>query len=89
MWIRKARGPLAWWLRLLGFGGVTLPPLGIFLLPERFGDPALLRHENVHWRQYHERGLMSFYGGYLWLLCRHGYRAHPWEIEARRAEESR
>lgn len=83
---KTARGPVRWWLRLTGFGGITLPPLGIYILAERINEAPLVRHEQAHWAQYERMGALRFYAIYLWGLVRHGYRNHPMEIEARAAE---
>jgi hypothetical protein len=40
----------------------------------------------AHWAQYQRMGAVRFYAVYLWLLLCHGYRDHPMEVEARRAE---
>lgn len=45
----------------------------------------LLRHELAHVRQWQRRPL-TFPLHYAWLFLRHGYRANPYEIEARAAE---
>ncbi len=76
---------LAWSLRKLGFAGITLPPFGIFITPERFDDAALARHESVHWAQYQRMGLLKFYAAYVWYSLRYGYQNNPMEIEARAA----
>jgi hypothetical protein len=86
MRIQVARGPLAWYLRRAGYAGITLPPLGIYLLGHRIDDVRLRRHEAAHWQQYRRLGLVRFYALYLWWLARVGYELHPFEIEARRAE---
>lgn len=77
---------IAAYLRWQGYRAITLPPFGIYALPGSENDPALQRHENVHWRQYQSMGAVRFYVTYLWLLMRHGYIKHPMEIEARSAE---
>ena len=86
MKIKQARGPVRWFLSAFGYRGITLPPFGIYILPGHTTYPPLIRHEQVHWQQYEQRGAIRFYVGYLLLLVRHGYRNHPWEIEARSAE---
>jgi hypothetical protein len=45
----------------------------------------LLRHELAHVRQWQERPL-TFPLRYTWQHMRHGYRANPYEVEAREAE---
>jgi hypothetical protein len=71
------------WLRLWGFHGITLPPLGIYILAERLGDERLVRHEQTHWAQYRRMGAVRFYLTYLWQVLRYGYRNAPMEREAR------
>ena len=84
--IRAARGPVRWYLKAVGFAGITLPPFGVYILAERLDDEALRKHELAHWQQAADLGVFKFYVKYLWLLARHGYQRHPMEIEARVAE---
>lgn len=84
---KPARHVVRLWLHLWGFHGITLPPLGMFILAERLGDARLVRHELAHWAQYERMGALRFYAAYLWGLLRHGYRNHPMELEARAAEQ--
>lgn len=86
--IRRARGIVAWCLRRTGFGGVCLPPLGVYILPERLHEAALVRHEAAHWRQARRLGLLRFYALYAWYTLRYGYQANPLEVEARAAERA-
>lgn len=81
-----ARGPIRWWLKLTGFAGITLPPFGIYILNERIDDLRLRRHEEEHWRQSRQYGVIGFYVRYLWYTLRHGYRNNPLEVQARKAE---
>ena len=83
---KTARGPVRWWLRLTGFGGVCLPPFGIYILAERMDNERLVRHEQAHWAQYERMGFLGFYLTYLWYTIRHGYWNNPMEVEARGAE---
>ena len=83
---RPAIHPIRWFLRTFGYGGMTLPPWGIFILAERLGEDRLVRHEQAHWAQYERMGAVRFYAAYLWGLMRYGYRNHPMEIKARAAE---
>ena len=83
---RPARHIIRWILRTAGFGGVTLPPVGIYILAERIHNERLIRHEQAHWAQYERMGAIRFYVGYIALWLRYGYWNHPWEIEARKAE---
>jgi hypothetical protein len=57
----------------------------IVLHPDVPLTPRLLRHELAHVRQWQRRRL-TFPLHYAWLHLRHGYRANPYEIEARAAE---
>jgi hypothetical protein len=83
---RRAPHLIRWFLRTFGYGGITLPPLGIFILAERINEPRLIRHEQCHWQQAQRMGVVRFYAAYLWNNLRHGYRNNPMEIEARKAE---
>jgi len=80
---KPARHIIRAWLRLWGFHGITLPPLGIFILAEYLHDDRLIRHERVHWAQYQRMGAVKFYATYLWQVLRYGYRNAPMEREAR------
>lgn len=84
--VKTARSPLRWYLKAVGFAGITLPPFGVYILAERLDDEPLRRHEMAHWQQAKDMGTLKFYAKYLWLLMRHGYWNHPMEIEARAAE---
>ena len=46
----------------------------------------LLAHELAHVRQFAERGWLRMTAEYAVLWLRHGYAAHPMELEARAAE---
>lgn len=83
-----ARHPIRWFLRTFGYGGITLPPLGVFILAERINEAPLIRHEQAHWRQYERMGAVKFYVTYLWYTIRYGYWNNPMEIEAREAEHA-
>lgn len=69
-------------LRMTGYGAITLPPFGIFILAERFNEEELRKHESIHWEQYQEMGLIKFYLLYLWYNIRYGYSNNSMEIEA-------
>ena len=86
MRVQKATGFVAWCLRRSGFGGVCLPPFGIFILPERLHDVALIRHESAHRRQAVRMGAVMYYSSYFWFTIRYGYHRNPMEVEARAAE---
>lgn len=81
-----ARGPVRWYLKAVGFWGITLPPFGIFILAEHMDNESLKRHETVHWEQAKRMGVFKFYALYLWYMARYGYAKHPMEIEARAVE---
>jgi len=83
---RPAVHPIRWFLRTFGYGGITLPPFGIFILVERLGEDRLVRHEQAHWAQAQRMGVMRWYLTYIWYTIRYGYRNNPMEIEARAAE---
>jgi hypothetical protein len=83
---RPAPHIIRWWLRLTGFGGITLQPAGIFILAERLGNERLVRHEQAHWAQYQRMGFLGFYLTYFWQVLRYGYHSAPMEVEARAAE---
>ena len=53
---RPAPHSVRWFLRTFGYGGITLPPLGIFILAERINEAPLIRHEQAHWAQYDHPG---------------------------------
>jgi hypothetical protein len=80
---KPARHIIRAWLRLWGFHGITLPPLGIYILAEYLHDDRLIRHERIHWAQYQRMGAVRFYATYLWQVLRYGYRNAPMEREAR------
>lgn len=77
---------LAGILRSLGFRAITLPPFGIYALPECCGNARLAKHEAKHWEQYERMGAIKFYVVYLWYTLKYGYRMNPMEIDARQAE---
>ena len=83
---RPARGPVRWFLRTFGYGGICLPPVGIFILTERINEAPLIRHEQCHWQQAQRMGIVRFYLTYAWYTIRYGYRNNPLEVEAREAE---
>lgn len=84
--MKPARGPILWWLKSSRYKAITLPPFGIYALPEHLDNERLQRHEQEHWRQYQANGTFKFYVKYLWYTLRHGYLNNPWEVQARAAE---
>jgi hypothetical protein len=81
--MKPATGIVRWFLLTFGYGGITLPPFGIYVLAERMNEKDLARHENVHWTQYQELGAIKFYALYLWYNLRYGYHNNPMERHAR------
>lgn len=84
--MKPASGLLLWILRRLGFVGITLYPVGIYVLPELITNERLHKHEMTHWRQAQRMSAVRFYVTYLWYSIRFGYRNNPLEIEAREQE---
>ena len=80
-----AKHVLRWFLRATGFGGITLPPFGVYILAERMGDERLVRHEQRHWQQAQEMGVLRWYAAYAWYSVRYGYWNNPLEVDARSA----
>jgi hypothetical protein len=71
------------------FSAIALPPVGILVRRSWWCEASfsqrgrLLRHEQVHWWQYQQLGLLRYYYNYLTLALFYGYQDHPMEIEAR------
>lgn len=80
-WI-PAYGFRGWFLRRLGFAGITWPWRAIWILPEEWENEWLWRHELVHAQQVERDGAVWFSVRYLWWLVRYGYRNNPYEVEA-------
>ena len=57
---KTARGPVRWWLRLTGYAGIALPPVGIYILAEHLYSDRLIRHERAHWAQWQRMGTFAF-----------------------------
>jgi hypothetical protein len=74
-WLAGSRRPAA---------AVTLGRT-IIVHPDAALTRRLLRHELEHVRQWRSRPI-SFPLHYAWLYLRHGYRANPYEVAARAAE---
>ena len=81
--IKPAPHLIRWFLKTFGYGGITLPPFGIYILAERLDEEELVRHEQVHWSQYERMGFVRFYVTYLWYNLRYGYHNNPMERHAR------
>lgn len=63
-------------------GMVLWPWVWFKRTPDQVSD-RLYRHELQHCYQVKRMGRFKFYTTYLWLLARHGYKNHPYEVEAR------
>ena len=87
MIVKPAKGIIAWLLRASDKYAVTLPPFGVYILPEHMNTPWLIRHERCHWMQAQRMGVVKFYVVYVWLWLRFGYANHPMEKEARQFEK--
>ena len=81
--VKPAPHIIRWFLKTFGYGGITRPPFGIYILAERMGEEELVRHEQVHWSQYERMGMVMFYVTYLWYNLRYGYHNNPMERQAR------
>ena len=86
MTVRTATGLLAYLMRLCGFKGWTSFWRVIYVLPGQEDNAALIRHEAKHLEQIERDGRWLFSVRYVYRLCRYGYLANPYEIEAREAE---
>jgi len=49
-------------------------------------EESILRHEEVHVRQWKRHGLLRFAALYVWYHLRYGYWRNPFEVEARSEE---
>ena len=49
---------------------------------------ATLRHEQAHIEQWRRHGALRFLALYVWYHFKYGYEGNPFEVEARRAEET-
>ena len=83
---KPAKHVVEWFLRTFKYGGITLPPFGIYILSERLSEDRLIKHENEHWRQAQEHGVFVWYLKYLWYNLKCGYFNNPFEVAAREAE---
>lgn len=65
------------------YNAQTIPPFGIFIKTSELGNDELLNHELIHWQQFKEKGLLSFYYQYIKQLIKFGYDKAPFEKQAR------
>ena len=85
--IRAATGLISAYMRLRGFRGWASFWRVIYVLPGDENDARLLRHERKHLEQIERDGRVLFSIKYLWWLAKFGYNGdHPYEVEARKAE---
>jgi hypothetical protein len=68
------------------WNGKVLYPFVLFAVPKAQVSDRLFRHELQHVYQVWRMGWFGFYLGYLWHGIRHGYRNHPFEVEANERE---
>ena len=73
----------AWWMRK---GWAMVFWKWIWVGKDNLTDRHF-RHELQHCYQIHRRGVLNFYLSYIRLWFRHGYRNHPFEVEAQIAEQ--
>ena len=69
-----------------GYSAWVLFPFMFFREAREDVTDELFRHEMQHVYQVLRYGWWVFYAKYLWYLWKHGYAAHPYEIEAKAAE---
>ena len=65
---------------------MVIYPYMLFRQPKKKVTAKLFRHELEHVYQIQRMGWLRFYVSYLWLLMRHGYDSHPYELEAYKAQ---
>ncbi len=67
--------------------GKVLYPFVLFRMSKEKVSDSLFRHEMQHVYQVWQMGWLGFHFKYVWLGIRHGYRNHPFEIEANERED--
>lgn len=72
-----------------GYGAWVLFPFMFFRQHKVDVSDRLFRHEMQHVYQVQRMGWWRFYLTYLWLLCKHGYAEHPYEVEAHEHEDEK
>ena len=84
----KPAGPLGCFiLNRLGFAGITTPTRTIYLLPSQLANQSLINHELAHIAQLDRDGELKFWFKIVFDYFYYGYKASPYEIEARSYEE--
>lgn len=65
---------------------VTMPPFGIYIEPDAKNVDEIKKHEQCHWKQYQDKGLIKFYADYFKLKRLHEYSENPMEVECFNAQ---
>lgn len=87
MQVRIATGLIAWCMRSCGFKGWASFWNTVYIIPGWESYQPLLRHERKHLEQIERDGRLWFSIKYLYWLAKFGYNGgHPYEVEARKAE---
>jgi hypothetical protein len=87
--LRTATGPIAWYMKLMGFKGWASFWRTAYFLPGYEDNKRLIYHELKHLEQIERDGRVVFAVKYLWWLIKYGYNGpHPYEEEARQAERN-
>lgn len=72
-------------LNRAGFKAVATPWCRIYILPRYVSNRPLIEHEQTHAMQCQRDGAWYFWPKIIFDFFYHGYRASPYEIEAREA----
>lgn len=81
--MKPATGLALLFLKLTGAWAVTTPWQVIYCRQEHLGNAQLLAHEQIHLAQIKRDGALMWTLKVFWYLLRYGYKASPYEIEAR------
>ena len=84
---KKAKHFYKWFLQIFGYAAVVNPfSLTCHVLPDCYPPSTELKsHEEAHFRQIKNDGVIKFCLKYLWYLIIYGYKNSPYEKEARTA----
>ena len=80
---KEATGLFLWFLDYYGYAAITMPWSIVYMLPSRFYDYGIRKHESVHLEQIKRDGAIGWALTYLWYNLRYGYKDNPYEVEAR------
>lgn len=80
---KEATGLILWFLTTYGYGAITMPWYVVYMLPSRLYDYPLRCHEAIHLEQIKRLGATRWALAYLYYTLRYGYKANPFEVEAR------